>query len=211
MTRPCGSGFGGGCGGVSTAGINFPSGGCCPPCSPTGGILGLFGELQFATIPDFTNPPCFGGIPFTFVTTLGGSPTPLAGAQFARVTLNPVSSPQFVESSPGVLQYNGPTGKFFVSFGVTISQQIPLPLDTRLLAALICINGNPVQSSTGTEVFVVGTTDVVETLNGQALVQLKAGDMLTICVADLAVGIIPSPAVDNICINQFSLIAQSAG
>ncbi len=211
MSRPCGPvGFGGGCGGVSTAGITFPSGGCCPPCAPGGGILGIFGELQFAVIP-VLSAPCFGGVPFTLVTVPGGTATPLSGPVFAGVTLNPVSSPQFVESSPGVLQYNGPTGKFFVSFDVTVSFQPPPPTTARLLTALICVNGVPVQSSAGTELFQPGEPDVAETLNGQALVQLKAGDMLTICMADLAAGIFLEPVIDNLCLSQLSLIAQSAG
>jgi len=223
MSRPCGSGVAN-CG-SSGSGINFPSGGCCPPCTPggPGGAIGQVGEIRFGMLPSFFPTPlealanCLGGISFTFVTPPGAD---LIGAPFAgKVELNPLSTPMFLQPTPGVLQYKGPVALFVVSFNLTALLLTTTSMDgaTALLAAAISKNGVPIISS-GHSVIMqsigqnVGGAEQVETFHGQALVQLHSGDTLLITIANLfnpTTGPFPVPT-DRICIFTHSLIAQQA-
>ncbi len=237
MPRPCGSGFGPGCGGVSNAGVSFPVGGGCPPASQLG--IGQVAEMRFAKIPNFdliaaavasgctAGDICGGDIPFTFVTSPAStSGTALTGSAFSEVTLNPISSPSFQTSANGKLRYNGPTANFVVTFEVTITLASTTAsffgsTNLAFISVFLCKNDLVIQSSAETASLVPactgGTTALTEalhTFSGQALVQLRAGDELEVCVADLFNGgngsFVPASPTDSVCISQFSLIAQQA-
>lgn len=217
-----------GTGGVLSGGAQFSS----PPCN----CAFQFGEVCFAKIPDVasiltaaaagcTDPAgcCGGDIPFTFVTTAA---TP-QGTQLAipQATLNPVSSPGFAGSGNGCLRHSGPTAVFVVSFDVTITMVSSTATGTfPLITVFLCKNGEAIQCSAETAAMAqlalvsgigpLALTESVHTFSGQALVRLQPGDQICVCIADLINPAFAGPTVvnpvDNICISQFSLIADQA-
>jgi hypothetical protein len=217
MTRPCATG--------APFGVpGFPVG------VPNPFANALAGELTFAILPNFALfgiEPCLGAPSFTFTTT--DMPAPLTGPVLAGVVLNPASSPQFTELVPGVLQYNGPTARFEVSFSVTLQfvttdAVFGAPGAAGVISALICKNGVAIQSSADTAIMepITGEepADSEHTFQGQALVTLNPGDTLNICVAELLnasnnwppPGAPASPAnpTDTVCVYQLSLLAHQA-
>jgi hypothetical protein len=175
------------------------------------------GEVSFGVVPDPALPGlCFGGIPFTVVSTSGGGPTEFIGPGLERVALNPVST-NFFEPIPGMLQYFGPPATFVVSFSITLQLlTTDSPTGYADATALLCLNHQPIQSSGAEEGLTPVVTDPDDavfsfgTLNGQVAVRLQAGDQLDVCLTDLIAQEAPPPITitDTICVNRVSLIAQ---
>jgi len=194
---------------------------CTPNTGFPGGPAGTarwIGEVSFGIVPDPALPdPCFGAIPFTVSSTSGQGPTEFIGLGLERVALNPVSTSNFTEPIPGMLQYNGPSATFVVSYSITLQLlTTDSPTGYANMVALICLNHQPIQSSGAQEALLPVVTDPddavlsFDTFNGQAAVRLQAGDQLSICLTDLIAQEVPPPITitDSICVNRVSLIAQ---
>lgn len=192
----------------------------CTPATPTGfpgsgiGAIRSSGELIFATLPDPAALECLGGIPFTMTTEPGGTTNAFVGpALVGRVLLNPDSA-NFTSPEPGVLQYIGPSGIFALGSAITVElMATDSPTGVAIISSQICLNGQPIFSSAAQAIMspllsaVTGSV-VLATLNGQAIVELNRGDVLSICLADVGVEITGVPATDSLCIFQVSLLAQ---
>ena len=192
----------------------------CTPAAPVGfpgggiGALRSAGELIFATLPDPAAAECLGGIPFTMTTVPGGTTNAFVGPALAgRVLLNPTSA-NFTSPEPGILQYNGPPGVFALSSAITVElASTDSPTGVAIISSQICLDGAPITSSAAQAIMsplfaaVTGSV-VIATLNGQAIVELKRGDLLSICLADVGVSLTGVTTTDSLCIFQASLLAQ---